>query len=134
MTSILEQFKTAIESLGNDEVYTAFDALPVRTKARSFTVVGIRSYEASAPVFSPTIIFLPFKAEVEINVYARESEPMTALYTYFETYVRPAIDAVSGTTGRLCRLSMKHDSNLRRLVLTAGVSVSGIRRIERAEP
>ena len=134
MLSILEQFKGALESTGNDEVYLAFDALPVRTKSKNFTVVGIKSYEASSPVYSPTIVFLPFKAEVEISVYAPESEPMSALYSYFDDTVRPAIDSISGTSGRLCRLTMKHDSNLRRLVLTAGFSVSGIRRIERAEP
>ena len=70
MRDILSQFKAALIAAGNENVYLAFDALPVRGKGGCFTVVGMKSFEASAPVYSQYTIFLPFKAEVEVSVYA----------------------------------------------------------------
>ncbi|MDO4864333.1 MAG: hypothetical protein Q4A05_09215 [Ruminococcus sp.] len=131
MHDILSQFRAELLAAGNENVYLAFDALPVRSKGEYFTVLGIKSFEASAPVYSQYTVFLPFKAETEVSVYAPESENMQSLYRCFESSVRPALDAMTSMTTRVCRLSIKHDSNLRRLVLTAGVSVSGIRRIAR---
>lgn len=131
MRDILSQFKAALIAAGNENVYLAFDALPVRGKGGYFTVLGIKSFEASAPVYSQYTIFLPFKAEVEVSVYAPESDDLQRLYRYFESGVRPTLDGMSGLTTHISRLTMKHDSNLKRLVLTAGVSVCGIRRIAR---
>ena len=56
---------------------------------------------------------------------------MQTLYRFFENSVRPALDGMASLTTRICRLSIRHDTTLKRLVLTAGVSVSGIRRIAR---
>lgn len=131
MLDILETFRSALTADGNDNVYLAFDALPVRGKGGTFTVIGIKSYEASAPVYSETVAFVPFRAEVEVSVYAPESGSMQSLYSYFEDHVLPVIEGMMNLSTRLSRLAIRHDSNLKRLVITAGVSVSGIRRIER---
>ena len=132
MLDILNAFKAALAAAGNENVYLAFDALPVRGKGGHFTVLGIKSFEAATPVYSQYTVFVPFKAEVEVCVYAPEAEDMQSLCRYFETSVRPALDGMASLTTRLCRLSIRHDSSLKRLVLTAGVSVSGIRRIARS--
>lgn len=133
MRDLLDLFKEALNDAGNENVYLAFDALPVREKGRFFTVLGIKSFEASSPVYSQYTVFMPFNAEVEINVYAPESQTMRLLLRHFELYVMPAVDSLAGLTTHISRYNMKHDSNLKRLVLTVGVSVSGIRRIEREE-
>ena len=132
MREILNELKSALLAVGNQDVYLAFDALPVRSKGGRFTVLGIRSFEAAAPVYSQYNVFLPFKAETEVSVYAREDEDMLSLFRYFEERVRPALDGLASMTTRICRLSIRHDSSLRRLVLTAGVAVSGVRRTARA--
>ena len=131
MRDILNAFKAALLAAGNENVYLAFDALPVRGKRGHFTVLGIKSFEATTPVYSQFTVFMPFRAEVEVSVYAPESEDMQTLYRFFENSVRPALDAMASLTTRICRLSIRHDTTLKRLVLTVGVSVSGIRRIAR---
>ena len=131
MRDILNAFKAALLAAGNENVYLAFDALPVRGKGGHFTVLGIKSFEATTPVYSQFTVFMPFRAEVEVSVYAPESEDMQTLYRFFENSVRPALDGMASLTTRICRLSIRHDTTLKRLVLTAGVSVSGIRRIAR---
>jgi hypothetical protein len=57
---------------------------------------------------------------------------MAKLYSYYDSKVAPAIDKLTDLNGRLTKLSIKQDSNIGRLVLTAEVTVSGIRRIERS--
>ncbi|MBO7395733.1 MAG: hypothetical protein J6U16_06400 [Ruminococcus sp.] len=132
MRDILNELKSALLAEGNQDVYLAFDALPVRGKGGLFTVIGIKSFETTVPVYSLSNVFLPFKAEAEVSVYAPEEEDMQSLCRYFEERVRPALDGLASLTTRICRLNIRHDGSIRRLVLTAGVSVSGVRRTARA--
>lgn len=132
MLDVLRELKTALENAGNENVYYAFDTIPVSAKGKMLTVIGAKSFEAMTPVYSEFLIYMPFKTELEISAAAPENCPMTQLYTYFESCIRPALDALSGLSGRVCRMSIKHDSAMHRLVLTAGFSAAGIRRIERS--
>lgn len=135
LTDIISAAVNALRSCGADNVYSAFDAYPTELKSRGFfTVVGTGGLEYSAPVYSYSTVYLPFKARAEISVTAPECSTMSGLYTYYDSKIAPAIDQLSDLSGRLTKLSLKHDSNIGRLVLTAEVSVSGIRHIERSSP
>lgn len=131
MRDILNDVKAALAKHNKDGIYFAFDTVPSDRKGETYTLLGINSYEAMTPVYSQYTVFMPFKAEIEITVSAPMLTPMSALYGYFEEKIQPAIDDMSGLSGKLCRLSIKQDSNLKRFLLTAGVSAGGVRRIER---
>lgn len=131
MRDILNEVRAALVSRGNENVFYAYDTVPANRKGEFYTLLGIKSYEAMTPVYSQYTVFMPFKAEIEITVSAPLLTSMSALYGYFEEKIQPAIDDMSGLSGRLCRLTIKQDSNLKRFLLTAGISAGGIRRIER---
>lgn len=132
LTEIIKAAVAALRDSGASEVYSAFDAYPIERKgAGFFTVVSTGGLECSTPVYSTSTVYLPYKAKVEIMVTAPESGTMAKLYEYYDSRVAPAIDKLSDLSGRLTKLSMKQDSNIGRLVMTAEVTVSGIRRIER---
>jgi hypothetical protein len=77
---------------------------------------------------------VPFKAEVEINVTAPENYSMVQLYSYYDENISKAVEDMSGLTCRLTKMSVKFDSNIRRLVLTVKLAASGITKIERSSP
>ncbi len=133
LTEIIRVVAGALKESGATEVYSAFDAYPTERKgAGYFTLVSTGGLECTAPVYSTTTVYLPYKAKAEIMVTAPESENMAKLYSYYDSKVAPAIDKLTDLNGRLTKLSIKQDSNIGRLVLTAEVTVSGIRRIERS--
>ena len=71
LTEIIDSVVNALRGNGADEVYSAFDAKPVEKKNRGiFTTVGISAFESTTPIYTYNMIYLPFKAEIEINVTA----------------------------------------------------------------
>lgn len=132
MLTVLNELKTALTNIGNDSVYLAFDAQPASAKGKYITVIGTKSFEYLAPVYSPYTIYFPFRTELEISVTAPEYSDISSLYTYFSTKVQPAVDNMSGLCSRLSKLTVKHDTNLKKLVLTAVFSAGGIRQTERS--
>ena len=132
LTDVLNSIKNELTDAGVTNVYTIFDAVPIEKKGRDFfTVVGISSFETSSPIYSEFTIFIPFKAEVEIKITARESGELAALYRYYDTKIEPVINQLSNLSSKISRMSLKHDTNINRLVLNAGFSINGIRKIER---
>lgn len=119
---------------GNDiaPVYSAFDAVSIERKNRSFfTIVGLDSFELQTPIYSEFTIFIPYKANVDINVTAPENYSMQKVYQYFSENIKPAIMKISGMNCSIKKISMKHDSNINRFVLTARISVNGMDKLER---
>ena len=78
MRDILNAFKVALLAAGNENVYLAFDALPVRGKGGHFTVLGIKSFEATTPVYSQFTVFMPFRAEVVTCAVADTTKSIAA--------------------------------------------------------
>ena len=114
-------------------VYSAFDARSLERKGSGFfTVVGISSFESSQPIYSPYTVYIPFKAELELNITAPESSSTEELYSFYDTDVAPVIFNMSGLTCRLSKMSIKNDSSIRRLVLCVKLSASGITKIGRS--
>lgn len=130
--TVINTVISAISETGAENVYSAFDAVPLEYKGRDiFTTVGVSSLECSAPIFSAYSVFLPFHAETDISVAAPKDLSAGALYDYYTKYISAAVGELSGLNSSLKKLFIKYDSNISRLVLTAKVSISGISTMER---
>lgn len=133
LNSIIDQICTELRTYGTSPVYSSFDAVPVTRKPDGiYTIVGIESFESTAPVYSPYIVYIPFKSEVSIKVTAPPDCPLEKLYDYYSGKVAVAVGELSGLSCRLKKLTVKYDSNICRLVLTALLDAEGITRIERS--
>ncbi|MBR1591656.1 MAG: hypothetical protein IJ666_01415 [Ruminococcus sp.] len=132
ITDVLNNVKNELTDAGVQNVYTIFDAVPVEKKGRGFyTIVGVSSFETSSPIYTEFTVFIPFKAEIEIKITAREASELAALYGYYDRNIEPVLNRLSNLSSRISRMSLKHDTNINRLVLNVGFSVNGIKKIER---
>ncbi|MDE6665503.1 MAG: hypothetical protein K2K14_04845 [Ruminococcus sp.] len=130
--SIISEIIEKLSQNGVTPVYSAFDAVSVEKKNRSFfTVVNLGSFELQTPVYSEFTAFVPYKADIDINVTAPENYRMEKLYNYFSENVQPAVMKFSGMNCSVRKISIKHDSNINRFVLTARLSISGMNKFER---
>lgn len=130
LETIINAVKAKLEENGADRVYSAFDNVPMESrKGGIFTVVDISSFESSAPIYSLYMVYIPYRAETEIRVTAPENCSMTDIYRYYDKFIGAA---AAGSNGSLKGMTVKFDSNIRRLVLTARLSLSGIIRSERS--
>lgn len=117
---------------GVKPVYSAFDAVSVERKDRGFfTVVGVDSFELQTPVYSQFTAFLPYRSGIDLCVTAPENFSMESLYRYFSENILTAVMNFSGVNCSMKKISIKHDSNINRHVLTARLEVSGIEKFER---
>lgn len=133
LEAIINAVKAKLEECGAHPVYSAFDNVPLERRDRGiFTVADIISFESSAPIYSLCTVYIPYKAEVEIRVTAPENSSMTDIYRYYDKFIGAAAAGLSGLNGSLKGMTVKFDSNIRRLVLTAKISLSGIIRSERS--
>lgn len=132
ITSIINEIIQQISQDNTIPVYSAFDAVSLDRKNRSFfTVVGLNSFELQTPIYSEFIIFIPYKAEVDIDVTAPENYSLQSLYEYFSDKIKPSVTEISGINCSVKKISIKHDSNINRLVLNAKFSINGMDRLER---
>ena len=58
MQDILSQIKQAFTAAGGKNIYTAFDAVPIRDKGEFFTVLSIDGYEAMPPIYTNNKIYV----------------------------------------------------------------------------
>lgn len=134
LSKIIKTVSDGLISGGVFPVYNAFDNVLLEKKCKGiFTIVEISSFESSSPIYSPYTVFLPFKAEVTIKATAPQDYPIETLYSFYDEKVSPAINKLTGLNGSLKDLSIKYDSNINRLVLSAKLLTSGITRVERNE-
>jgi hypothetical protein len=132
LKDIIDSVVDKLEDSGIDSVYSAFDAEPVEGKGRGiFTVVGIGSFESSTPIFTQYSIYLPFKTEIEIKVTAPDSGTVEQIYTYYDEHIEPVIMSMTGLNCTIKKFTVKFDSNIQRLVLTACFAANGISKTER---
>ena len=129
--SIISDIKTALANAGVTNVYSAFDALRTDKKGDFFSVVGISGFETNTPVYSHYYIFIPFRATAEISVTAPEKFPLERLYSYYDENIMPVINSLSGLTAHVSGLTIKHDTNINRLVLNVKFHLTGMKKIER---
>lgn len=133
MREILNGIIEKLVKSGADHVYSAFDAKAVAGKGSGiFTVVGISSFETTSPIYSPYMVYIPFKTELEISITAPEDYSLFRLYDYYDEKIAPAVFELSGLTCELSGMSVKFDSNIGRLVMKVLISARGITKLERS--
>ena len=133
LKDIIDSVAEALSESGVDEVYSAFDAIPIDNKSKSFfTTVGISAFESSVPIYTYFMIYLPFKAELEINVTAPKNISMEQLYSYYDEKIQPVVHRLEGLSCSVKKLSLRYDTNVQRLVLCARLSASGMTKFERS--
>lgn len=131
MIDIINTVKQELIESGTENVYSAFDAIPVLSKGKLFTVIGMKNFECSTPVYSQYTIYMPFKAELEIRIFAPESSSMEEVCNYYDSKVGGVINGLSGLSSNISGMSVKQDKNIGRLVLTVTVSAGGMKKIQR---
>lgn len=131
MIDIINTVKQELIDNGTENVYSAFDAIPVSSKGKFFTVIGVKNFECSTPIYSQYTIYMPFRAELEIKVLAPENTSMEEICTYYESEVGGVINKLSGLSSNISRMSVKQDKNIGRLVLTVTLSAGGMKKIQR---
>jgi hypothetical protein len=132
MKTILSDITENLEKNGLKEVYSAFDSIPIERKGGGiFAVVSVDSFESSTPIYSYSMICLPFKAETGISLVAPRTMNLSELYGYFDKYVLPLTDGAGSMTCHLEGVTVKNDANIRKLVLKVKFSVTGMCCIER---
>lgn len=134
LKTVIDNVISKLEQAGVENVYSAFDAYAVEKKGSLFTIVGVGAFETSAPVYSLNCAYLPFKSEVEVNVTAVKTMPMTDLFDYYAANIEPVLMGMTDLECSLKKIAIKFDSNIQRLVLTVKMGVCGITRIERSSP
>ncbi len=133
LTEIIDSVVNALRGNGADEAYSAFDAKPVEKKNHGiFTTVGISAFESTTPIYAYNMIYLPFKAEIEINVTAPAQFSAEKLYSFYDSSIQPAVHELEGLSCSLKKLTLRFDSNVQRLVLCVKLSAGGVTKIERS--
>lgn len=131
MIDIINKIKQELIENGTRDVYSAFDAIPVKSKGDFFTVIGFKNFESLTPIYSKYTIYIPFKAELEITVTSPKDATMEEVCDYYEIKIGKVIDRLHSFTNNICHMSVKPDSNIKRFILSVGLSVEGMKRIER---
>lgn len=134
LREIIDGIIEKLSQKGAAPVYSAFDARAVSRKGNGgiFTVVGISSFEASSPIYSPYTVYIPFKSELEISITAPEGYSLLKIYDYYDEKIAPAVFELSGLTCKLSGMSVRSDSNIGRLVMNVRIAASGITKLERS--
>lgn len=129
---IINIIKERLDEKGVENVFTFFDGEHISCKGREiYTLIGINGMESFPPIYSEFIVYFPFKADIEIKITAPENSPLETLYNYFDDNIEPVICEMSSLGSCMTKFTFRHDSNIRRLVLTAVFTVNGIVKNER---
>jgi hypothetical protein len=132
INDIIQNITEKLVNGGVTPVYNAFDAVPVSNKDKGiFTVIEVESFESTTPIYSLFTVFTPFKAEISIKITAPENYSIAQLYEYYDKKAAPAINKFSSMNCWLSGISIKFDSNINRLVLTAKIPAAGMLKAER---
>lgn len=132
LKEILSYITDALKEAGARHVYTAFESVPYdRRPKEPYIVVSADTIETSRPVYTEYEIYLPFTAAAAVSVIAPEGMPLREIYDVFDTQVLPATERSGSISCRLKGVTLKYDSNIKRTVLKASISVTGICRLER---
>lgn len=132
ISDIVPIIVNTLRNAGVENVYSAFDAIPIESKGRGiFTVVGIESCSVSAPIYSYSTVYAPFKAEIGIKVTAPGDFSMGSVYGHYSENIEPVLEEMSSLTCSVREAAVKYDSNINRLVLNIRMNVTGMSRLER---
>lgn len=134
LKNIISEIISALEKNGINNVYSAFDAMPIAYKKHDiFIVIALDGFESMTPIYSQYNVFIPFKAEISLSITAPTDASAEKLYDYFDEQILPVFRDITTLMCSLKKVNVKFDSNINRLVLKTTFSASGINRIERSD-
>lgn len=131
MFTILLHIKNLLEQASGENVFTAYDAIPIREKGKYFTILSVSGYEAMNPVYSDTSVYMPVKCNVEITVAAPVNTTYEQIYDYFYSNFDSVLDSICGISNRVKAVEIAPDSKLGRLTLKAVMNISAMKIIPR---
>lgn len=115
------------------DVFPAFDGTLLENKPKSVvTFIGVKNLTVDKPIFSYDNYFCPFEAEISVSVTAPQWCGAYTLYDFFSNVVIARLVDSAYIFGGIKNLSVKFDSTINRLVLSADIAVSGCETIERS--
>ncbi|MBO5163756.1 MAG: hypothetical protein J6B75_04845 [Ruminococcus sp.] len=133
MQDILTQIKQAFTAAGGKNIYTAFDAVPIRDKGEFFTVLSIGGYEAMPPIYTNNKIYMPVKAELTVTVLAPEKCSQEEIYDYYSLYFEASVNKLCGLSSTLKKIDVSIDKALNRLALKSVVKLNCMKIITKTE-
>lgn len=133
MDEIIKISKDIFKECGNIDLYTSYDAIPVKDKERFFTVISVAKYETFDPIYSDNYFYLPVEAEIKLTALAPQGASADELFDYYNKYLADGIDRLSGMKNGLKNMSVAPDTVSKRLALTAVFRIDAIKTIKRPE-
>lgn len=131
MLTILSQIKDLLTQASGENIFTAYDAIPIRDKGKYFTILSVSGYEAMNPIYTETSIYMPVKCNMEITVAAPVNTTYEQIYDYFYGNFDSVLDSICGINNRLKAVEIAPDSKLGRLTLKAVMKISAMKIIPR---
>lgn len=131
MLTILSQIKDLLAQASGENIFTAYDAIPVRDKGKYFTILSVSGYEAMNPIYTDTSVYMPVKCNMEITVAAPANTTYEQIYDYFYSNFDSVLNSICGISNRLKTIEIASDSKLGRLTLKAVMKISAMKIIPR---
>lgn len=131
MLTILSQIKDLLAQASGENIFTAYDAIPIRDKGKYFTILSVSGYEAMNPIYTDTSVYMPVKCNMEITVAAPVNTTYEQIYDYFYSNFDSVLNSICGISNRLKTIEIASDSKLGRLTLKAVMKISAMKIIPR---
>ena len=118
MNDIITNISAILKENGNQNVYTIYDAQPVRDKGKYFTIIGMKSFKPHIPLYTDTIMYIFADAEAEITVIAPKECTEEQLYDYYITNIEMPLSKIMGINSGIQSIEYGTDRVTGRLKLT----------------
>lgn len=133
MNDIIQKLKNYFLEKGTENIYTAYDRIPVKNKGGFFTVIMVREYEAGKPVYSDRAVYIPLKAVLSVILTAPSGCTDEEIWNYYENNLEGVTDRISAEDLRLKSIKISRSKELERPVLTAGFEVCMMKTVLRGD-
>lgn len=129
--TIINNIRNSLVSSDYNAVYSAFDSIPYYSKNNGFsTYIDIPEFETHTPVYALNTVFIPFSAVAEISVNAPADCSAESLFSFFSEYILPRLNDSDYHIYEVKKITLRPDTNIKKLVLKYSFRIDGIFRKE----
>lgn len=129
MYEMLSEIKKIMTENNNENVFLAFDAVPINQKGKYFTVLTMENYEVKPPIYSEREIFMPVSGDLVITVAAPMNTAAEEINNYFNNNFGDVINTISGTINHVKGMKIEVDEKINRMTLKVKMKISCIKVI-----
>lgn len=129
MYEMLSEIKKIMTENTNENVFLAYDAVPINQKGEFFTILGMENYEVKPPIYSEREIFMPVSGDLVITVAAPMNTAAEEINLYFTNKFGDVINSISGTINHIKSMKIEVDEKINRLTLKVKMKISCIKVI-----